>query len=119
MTPRPSHERGYISKHVLGELALSVMQGMSFVVTPVTSAGRADRVSFFPPPRGREMMYIWRSAGDENNPRERKAVGGCLDLGNFEVIIGQMLTQQNPVSNVTKIVKRKFQGELGRNHMKL
>ena len=71
MTPRPSHERGYISKHVLGELALSVMQGMSFVVTPVTSAGRADRVSFFPPPRGREMMYIWRSAGDENIPRER------------------------------------------------
>ena len=50
---------------------------------------------------------------------KRKAVGGCLDLGNFEVIIGQMLTQRNAVSNVTTIVKRNFQGELGRNHMKV
>ena len=50
---------------------------------------------------------------------KRKAVGRYLDLGNFEVIIGQMLTQQNAVSNVTKIVKRNFQGELGRNHMKV
>ena len=58
-------------KHVLGELALSVMQVMSFAVTPVTSAVKADRASFFPPPKGRQMMYIWRSAGDENNPRER------------------------------------------------
>jgi hypothetical protein len=46
------------------------MHVMSFAVTPVTSAGKADRVSFFPLPKGRPMVYVWRSGGDENGEEE-------------------------------------------------